>query len=207
MKPLRKILNDCKSDKASKHFYDSVYEHYFQPIRDLPLNFLEVGIFNGNSIKAWLEYFPNATIYGIDLFDRVRPDDIEILKDPRVKWLESDSTVSTLTSMVLESWPNVTFDVIIDDGLHTPEANMKTFQSLMPLLSKTGVYFIEDVFPFHVMKPREKENPWIKKHNKDLNDYKFSELLKALKAYDYVLHDNRAISKQPDSTIFRVKYK
>ena len=207
MKSLRKILDECKSDKGSKHSYDKIYEQYFQPIRDLPLNFLEVGIFNGNSIKAWLEYFPNATIYGIDFFDRVNPEDIEILKHPRVKWLQSDSTIPTLTSVVLESWPNVTFDVIIDDGLHTPEANMKTLQSLMPLLNKSGFYFIEDVFPFHVMKPREKENPWIKKHSKDLNEHKYSELMKVLKQYDYVLHDNRAIARQPDSTIFRVSHK
>ena len=40
------------------------------------------------------------------------------------------------------------FDLIVDDGLHTFEANINTFEELFPLLETDGLFFIEDIiFP------------------------------------------------------------
>jgi cephalosporin hydroxylase len=37
------------------------------------------------------------------------------------------------------------FDMVIDDGLHTMEANLETLKIVFPYLKKGGVYVIEDV--------------------------------------------------------------
>lgn len=207
MKTLRKILNDNGSDKSKKHLYDFVYESYLAPLREKPITFLEVGIFRGESIKAWLEYFPKASVHGIDLFDRIKPEDVEILKDKRVHWIESDSTDKNLPNLIKEQWGDIKFDVIIDDGLHTPEANEKTFLNLIEFLKSDGVYFIEDVFPLHMMTNKQLQHSWIKNHPNDFTKEKMLSLLKTLSVYDTVWHDNRNFSKQPDSVIARIKKK
>ena len=207
MKTLRKILNDNGSDKSKKHLYDFVYENYLAPLREKPITFLEVGIFRGESIKAWLEYFPKASVHGIDLFDRIKPEDVEILKDKRVHWIESDSTDKNLPNLIKEQWGDIKFDVIIDDGLHTPEANEKTFLNLIEFLKSDGVYFIEDVFPLHMMTNKQLQHSWIKNHPNDFTKEKMLSLLKTLSVYDTVWHDNRNFSKQPDSVIARIKKK
>jgi hypothetical protein len=38
----------------------------------------------------------------------------------------------------------MTFDIIIDDGLHHPDAQRRTFAVLRPYLTARGVYVIED---------------------------------------------------------------
>lgn len=207
MKTLRKILNDNGSDKSKKHLYDFVYESYLAPLREKPITFLEVGIFRGESIKAWLEYFPKASVHGIDLFDRIKPEDVEILKDKRVHWIESDSTDKNLPNLIKEQWGDIKFDVIIDDGLHTPEANEKTFLNLIEFLKSDGVYFIEDVFPLHMMTNKQLQHSWIKNHPNDFTKEKMLSLLKTLSVYDTIWHDNRNFSKQPDSVIARIKKK
>jgi len=60
MSPLQEIFTKHKCDKSSRHRYDLIYEKDLEQYKDDPdFVLLEVGIFKGESIKAWLEYFPN----------------------------------------------------------------------------------------------------------------------------------------------------
>lgn len=43
---------------------------------------LEIGVYKGHSIKLWYDYFVNATIYGIDIKNKV--DIPEIINNNRV---------------------------------------------------------------------------------------------------------------------------
>lgn len=135
---LSDLFNKYECDKSKKHKYHLVYEPFFETIRYENLNILEIGVFKGNSIEVWLDYFPNAMIYGVDIFTRIKPEDIAVLNHPRVKWAKCDSTVSNV-----KEWQDIKFDIIIDDGLHTPEANLKTFRSFKDQLK--GAFFVEDV--------------------------------------------------------------
>ena len=56
----------CVNNLSAK-CYTKVYYEYFENIRDYELNILEIGIFDGASLKMWNAFFPNATIYGIDI--------------------------------------------------------------------------------------------------------------------------------------------
>lgn len=202
---LEHLFNKAGCDKASKHNYHKVYEPEFDTIRNDPINILEVGVFRGDSIKAWLEFFPNATIYGIDIFKRVKPEDIPVLNDERVKYLKSDSTNIAVRDQIKKTWPRIRFDVIIDDGLHTPSANAKTLHNLYPLLKKGGRFYIEDVWPLDIMTTEEMNHWWIQKHSDRYNILQMNNFLAELDGKNIKRFDLRKESGEPDSYIIRVQ--
>lgn len=199
---LKQIFDKHGCDKSSKHQYHLIYQRYLESLRDHPINILEVGIFEGKSVQAWLEYFPNATIYCIDIFVRVPPEKIPVLKNSRVRWAKCDSTN---IESVANLWPNQKFDVIIDDGLHTPRANRLTFEHLIGRLNTEGFYFIEDVFPLDEMTKTELDIPWIRDNAKDYNILDYIDFIRSVSEFQYNRHDNRSLTKQPDSYIFTIQ--
>jgi hypothetical protein len=49
------------TDKSSAgHNYTKIYAKYFASLKDKPIKFLEIGIFQGNSVKMWEDYFSEA---------------------------------------------------------------------------------------------------------------------------------------------------
>ena len=140
MNDLENIFKKVNCDKHL-HMYHNVYETFFANKVNEKINILEIGVFRGESIEAWLKYFPNATIYVIDTFERISENDIKILNHKRVKWYKGDSTNLNLNKV----W-NTDFDFIIDDGSHTANSQRRTFHSLFKYLKRGGFYFIEDVF-------------------------------------------------------------
>ena len=151
---LRDLFDKYNCDKAKKHSYDEVYGPEFEAIREDQINVLEVGIFRGESMRAWLDYFPNATIYGIDIFTRLDPSDIsDVLDHERVAWVKADSLITKIEDV----FPGVEFDIVIDDGMHTPRANMLTFKNIVGSLKEDGAYYVEDVFPRDTMSEEERD--------------------------------------------------
>jgi len=188
---MRACFDQHSCDKGLRHGYERVYEPVFEGLRQEPLRILEVGIFRGASLAAWIDYFPNATIVGIDTFQRVaKPEDVSILTHPRVEWHTHDSTQPINIGR---------FDFVIDDGLHTHTAQRKTFENLMPYVDNT--YFIEDVWALDHMTVAEKGHEWLKRGG--YSDEGYQELLSTLKPYDVEFHDLRA-RHQPDSFIISV---
>ena len=201
---LAALFNKYDCDKASKHLYHTVYGPELEHLRDKPINILEVGVFKGASTAAWLEYFPQATIYGLDIFTRVNPKDIPVLNDPRVKWLKADSTSLDVITNIKEAWPRIRFDVIIDDGLHTPRANASTLGNLFGLLKTNGIYFIEDVWALDQMTNSQLSHYWIQRYSKDLNLLENQQFLNVLADKTVTRFDLREETKHPDSYIIKV---
>jgi hypothetical protein len=202
---LKEIFNKNQCDKSSKHFYELIYEKDFSLLKDKKINILEIGVFRGESMSSWIEYFPNANVYGIDIFIRVKEKDINILSHPRTKHIKADSTKSDIKSIIKEQWPNTYFDIIIDDGLHTPIANKNTFENLIDFLKEDGVFYIEDLWPLDEMSNEEMNHYWIKKHKEDYTKENMYEFLNSLKKYKVEKFDNRHLSKEPDSVIYKIK--
>jgi predicted O-methyltransferase YrrM len=214
MGTLRELFDKWDCDKGTKkHCYDNCYEQYFWDVKDDQLNLLEIGCFRGESTAAFLEYFPHATIYTIDIFERTHPDSLDVLKDERVKWLKYDSCHAALPNAIRRMWGNdIKFDFIIDDGAHWPEANRKTFENCFPFLKQDGVYFIEDVYMLD--RDYAANDPWVKKQP---DRYKIGEhirLMNTIDKYDvkhYDYHEREymhlgAICRNPDSYILRVMH-
>jgi hypothetical protein len=97
----------------------------------------------GASLRMWEHFFPNSHIYGAD---------IELgshIFSERVTSFYLDSTrgdsLLTLRSELSGNHESDLFDLVIDDGLHTPESNLRVFNHLYPLLRLGGFYVVEDI--------------------------------------------------------------
>lgn len=202
---LGKLFNKYGCDKTTKHKYDKIYEPEFEPLKDQEINILEIGVFKGESTKAFLEYFPNATIYALDIFVRVVPEKLDVLKHPRVKWLQADSTADNANELFKEKFGDVEFDIIIDDGLHTPAANTATFNNFFPMLKDGGTFYVEDVWPLDIMDINQKKHSWLRKHPNEYTSLKMNEFLEAINPHDVTRFDNRNMTGCPDSYIISVK--
>jgi 23S rRNA U2552 (ribose-2'-O)-methylase RlmE/FtsJ len=94
----------------------------------------------GSSLRVWKDYFKNAEIYGADLDKTILFNNEDKIHTFYVDQLDSGS--------IKKMWDNIgktNFDIIIDDGLHTYDANLNFFLNSFDKLKKNGIYIIEDV--------------------------------------------------------------
>ena len=202
---LKELFNKYGCDKAKKHHYHTVYQPEFEPLQNKSINILEVGVFKGESVAAWLDFFPNATVYGLDIFGRVQAGDVPILQHPRVKWLKGDSTHPSVSGAIQKAWPDVQFDIIIDDGLHRPEANALTFINLFPFIKSTGSYYVEDVWPLDIANQEELQHWWLQKNQEIYNMLKMNIFLNQIQNEKVERFDLRKLSGHGDSYIIKVQ--
>lgn len=201
MKSLEELFKVHNCDKGSKHKYHLIYDGYFTPRREDPIKILELGVYKGASTRALLDYFPNATIHGVDIFDRLNPEDTGLLDHERVDLFKADTTAPDLVKSIREKYKNIKYDFIIDDAHHTPLYNRLTLENTEKLLKKSGVYFIEDVWPWDIMTPQEKNHPWIQRYPDRYNDQHFDRFFKSLSGWNVTRYDHRELTGQDDSYI------
>ncbi|MBI3258641.1 MAG: class I SAM-dependent methyltransferase [Ignavibacteriae bacterium] len=128
------------ADKGSfYHNYTDVYAKYFASLKEKPIKFLEIGIYQGASVKLWEEYFKNADLHFMDItFQEVR------YSSNRSHYhLCNQESSKELQSFIATSGGN--FDIIIDDGGHTMNQQITSFRELFPHLKSGGMYIIEDL--------------------------------------------------------------
>ena len=156
MKMIKDIHLNYATDKGRGHSYVETYDRIFKPYRDKEINFLEIGVLLGGSLKMWHEYFTKATIWGSDNFKQVNTNQdfggINVNRDDVVKDLSTYERIkfiepldSTDKLKVSETYNGTLFDVIIDDGDHNPTVQWETFKNHIQFLSPDGIYIIEDV--------------------------------------------------------------
>jgi hypothetical protein len=119
--------------------YLDVYETYFQNMRYEKINFLELGVLNGSSLRTWRENFPNANIHDMDI-------------DPATARFVSPSEniqvdiISQTDNEKLERYIHgKAFDIIIDDASHINRFTINSFNVLFKALKQGGFYVIEDL--------------------------------------------------------------
>lgn len=205
---LKDAFQNSNCDKNWKHKYHVIYgERFLEVLSEkddtLTTRLLEIGIFKGASFEAYFQYFRHYTdnfdLYGVDLFDRISPEEIQILNHPKMDWMAGDSTKV--------KWKDDTkFDIIIDDGLHTPLAQAKTLDNFFPSLKSGGSYFIEDVWPLNLITNEERKHKWITTHPEDYTIENYRVLQKAIEATKCrtIEHDFRKLTGQPDSFIIEI---
>jgi hypothetical protein len=101
------------------------------------------GYRSGNGLRCWQEYFPNAKIYGIDLYEHKE------LNYDRIKTFVADQYDTEQMNYVIQEI-NELLDIIIDDGSHFGEHQMFSFMLLSQYLSPNGIYVIEDIHPDNI---------------------------------------------------------
>ena len=144
MKQLSELAKNFTTDKAvGLHDYTEVYDSYFDPIKDDKINFLEIGIANGGSLNLWEAYFKNANIIGLD----INPECIKHEGGRKKVYIGSQTDEVMLWKIYNENKP---LSVIIDDGSHRWDHQIKTFVAVFPWLKSGGLYFIEDLHTSYV---------------------------------------------------------
>ena len=130
------------------HNYYLEYAKKFQSKRDSALKVLEVGVNTGHSLLMWERYFPNATIYGIDIdlsITHLGVNPKELTKDyDRIKLFEFDACKKENVDKFLKE-NGGDFDIIIEDGSHLGHHQILSTFLYMPLLKKNGIMVIEDI--------------------------------------------------------------
>ncbi|WP_420581043.1 hypothetical protein [Reichenbachiella sp.] len=149
-------FNEYGSDKSTKHNYHLIYATLLKD-KDKVKGILEVGMGTNNtnvasnmgangkpgaSLRAFRDFLPHATVYGAD-FDRGI-----LFEEERIKTFFVDQT-RLETFELLEKSIEGKLDLIIDDGLHSPNANLATLIFAMRKMNdnKGGAIVIEDIPP------------------------------------------------------------
>jgi len=150
-----RVMTRNGSDKARAHRYTAVYSALFKPRYDQRLRIVELGLGTNNpdapssmgvfaipgaSLRGWRDLFPNAQVYGADIDRRI------LFQEERIKTFYCDQLDS---SSVRELWSQPELqdgaDIIIDDGLHTMEANVHFLEESLDRLRPGGIFITEDI--------------------------------------------------------------
>jgi hypothetical protein len=137
MHPWNEVFSRHQTDK-SMHNYGHIYSYLLGRLQLDPLSILEIGVWEGGSLRAWEELFPYATIVGVDKdFERRK-----YATDRSVVEIANASDEEKMNRIADSHGP---FDVVIDDGSHRPNDVRAAFHVLWPHLAFGGVYIIEDL--------------------------------------------------------------
>jgi hypothetical protein len=151
-----RVMTKHGSDKGRRwHNYTTVYSTLFNGCRDRPLRIFELGLGTNNpdlassmgitgrpgaSLRGWRELFPHALVYGADI------DHAILFQEDRIKTFYCDQLDR---AAIRELWlqPDLQdgMDIIIEDGLHTFEANISFLEGSLEHLRPGGTYVIEDI--------------------------------------------------------------
>ena len=127
------------TDKASAHHdYLRVYERFFHPLRNRPLNILEIGVLGGASLRTWEAYFPHARIVGADINPIAR-------RQHRGRVAIEIMDQSNLEDLVRVASRHGPFDIVIEDGSHLWDDQIVTLKALFPYVRAGGIYAVEDL--------------------------------------------------------------
>jgi len=171
---LETIFNKYNTDKNSSfHNYSRQYDSLLNNFRDKNIKYLEIGVFNGGSLKAMREVFNHSDcIVGLDIDNRCKAYEdtnnnifVEI----------GDATNKTFIEFITMKYG--TFDIILDDGSHVNRDVINTFEILFPLLNDNGLYIVEDTICY-------KSQPYLDKKYPDHLNY-FSKYIPFLNQWRY----------------------
>jgi hypothetical protein len=146
----------CGSEKFFSLGYETFYGSLFETLATNEPVILEIGLgvndpsapsgmpltyHPGESLRGLATYFPGAQVHGADIDPRALKVTVE---GARIHWADQ-RVPSTLTALAIAIGQPI--DIVIDDGLHTPEANANTIAAFVPYLSSSGFIIVEDILP------------------------------------------------------------
>lgn len=124
---------EAHTDKGSAHSYIEVYDDL---LKDKKVGvMLEIGVFKGYSLAMWQEFFPLALVLGLDI-------DLTHVEMPNLKVIQGDATNY---EFLRETFGHLRFDLVIDDGSHLLEDQIKSFEAFRLLMNQGSLYVIEDI--------------------------------------------------------------
>lgn len=155
------IMKRYGSDKGDdRHNYTKIYDILLRDRRNDALDVFEVGLGTNNedvlssmgpagvpgaSLRGWREYLPKASITGADIDKRI------LFRDERIETYFIDQLDPATIGELWQVLPASSgFDLMIDDGLHTFEANATFAVGAYHKLKAGGFFVIEDIVDHQV---------------------------------------------------------
>jgi hypothetical protein len=120
LKSLQQLGEKYESDKAVKHpdhgdahNFCPFYDYHLSSMRFDKLKILEIGIFDGASLRMWDEYFEKSQIFGIDILMHPKA---RLINEGKICSFKMDQgNIQDLLNFKKQYGP---FDIVIDDGSH-----------------------------------------------------------------------------------------
>lgn len=119
------------------HYFE-VYDQFLRKFRNKDIVMCEIGVCDGGSLQMWKNYFGDkAHIVGIDIDKRCKAFEEE---DISVEIGSQDDTL--FLDSIKKKYPKI--DILIDDGGHIMNQQIRTLEELYPHISYNGIYICED---------------------------------------------------------------
>jgi len=123
--------------KNVSHMLDN-YQRHFEPYQDREIVLLELGIYEGGSLRLWEEFFPKGSIIGVDCNRGDR-------SYGRITEYGGQQQDIELLSRIAAAHAPDGFDIIIDDCSHVGSLTRTSFIHLFyKHLKSGGLYSVED---------------------------------------------------------------
>jgi hypothetical protein len=124
------------------HYFE-IYDRHFSKFIGTRPRILEIGISKGGSLEMWNNYFNGeCDIYGID---------INIQAEQHVAKLNAQNIHADVGDQQdREFWKEYIkdkqkFDIVIDDGGHSMQQQIVTYEEIYDHINEDGVYLCEDL--------------------------------------------------------------
>ncbi len=119
------------------HYY-RIYDRYFSAYRGTDVVFLEIGVCKGGSLQMWKQYFGDkATIIGVDIDEMCK-----VYEGGNAKVEIGSQEDPKFWEYIKNKYPRI--DILLDDGGHTMNQQIVTFECMFPFISDGGIYMCED---------------------------------------------------------------
>lgn len=142
MRTLDEIMLATGTDKNSEgHAYAKIYGELFQPWRDEPVTLVEMGVWEGASLRAWAKYFTHsrARIFGLDNDITRFPPMVDTRVMAIACQVDDEPAMRSMAAGV------GAVDLVIDDASHQTAQQQTSFAVLWPRVAPGGLYVIEDL--------------------------------------------------------------
>ncbi len=155
---LKKDFENHGSDKGSSHEYYLLYAKLLKSLQ-FEGSILEIGLGTndistpsnmgilgrpGASLRTWISHPKISKVIGADI------DPKSLFEEPGIKTFQLDQTSHASWHSFKNNIGVQKFDLVIDDGLHSPHANLVTISESIELLSEQGKIVIEDIHERHL---------------------------------------------------------
>jgi hypothetical protein len=159
-KNFKKLSDLNGSDKCNDHNYHFLYGEILAP-REKKMHILEIGIGSNNldvasnmgldgtpgaSLRTFRDFCTNSEVIGADIDERI------LFSETRISTTRVDQTDEDSLMQFQKNFP-LKFDLVVDDGLHSPLANISTLDLGMKIIKIGGWIVIEDI-------PRDAISVW-----------------------------------------------
>lgn len=119
------------------HSYGPFYDELLTPLKDSIRTVFEIGVLGGASLRAWRDFFPNATVIGLDI-------NVEPYEEDRIEVYRGDATDPDVITDALKGRESEV-GLWIDDGSHWEGHQIESFKIIQPLMQLGSLYVIEDI--------------------------------------------------------------